>query len=263
MSHSSSPASTHSPSPIAIPKGHSKSKSILKHPMRDAASYLTALSQADADARAAASRKNKSTDSNSDAGSIHSFMTSSATIATTTTTTTTSSPTASQQSDNGPLDSSSSEDSDDNDTYTYDELDNSPYTPEEQALRQFTTKHAEFGHCDDQSYRFTSAWKPGPPVGNHIEEDPPYYILLTTYFSYLILIILGHLRDFFGKRFNAYAYKHLMPSNVRLYTLFFLFPKAVSRAVFCCVPTLHSYLYSHCAARFYCGLLSFLKPLPT
>lgn len=35
-----------------------------------------------------------------------------------------------------------------------------------------------------------------------IEDEPPYFILLTTYISYLFLIMLGHVRDFFGKRFG-------------------------------------------------------------
>ncbi|CAG9949990.1 unnamed protein product, partial [Clonostachys rosea f. rosea IK726] len=35
-----------------------------------------------------------------------------------------------------------------------------------------------------------------------IEDEPPYYYILTTYVSYLFLILLGHIRDFFGKRFG-------------------------------------------------------------
>ncbi|GJJ07708.1 hypothetical protein Clacol_001913 [Clathrus columnatus] len=199
---SSSTSHSSSPSPIAIPKGHTKSKSILKHPMRDAASYLTALSQADADARAAAARKNRFADTNSDAGSTHSFMT-------TSTSTSKSSSSTSIEYDDRNVQNLLSADI----AHRYDELDNSPYSSEEQALHQFNFKHSEFGHCADESYRFTSAWKPNTPVINHLDEDPSYYILLTTYFSYLILIVLGHLRDFFGKRFHSHAYKHLMPSN--------------------------------------------------
>ena len=40
-------------------------------------------------------------------------------------------------------------------------------------------------------------------------DEPPYYYLLTTYISYLILIIFGHVRDFFGKRFREEHYRHL------------------------------------------------------
>lgn len=40
-------------------------------------------------------------------------------------------------------------------------------------------------------------------------DEPPYYYLLTTYISYLILIVFGHVRDFFGKRFREEHYRHL------------------------------------------------------
>ena len=44
-------------------------------------------------------------------------------------------------------------------------------------------------------------------------DEPPYYYLLTTYISYLILIIFGHIRDFFGKRFRQEHYRHLQARN--------------------------------------------------
>lgn len=44
-------------------------------------------------------------------------------------------------------------------------------------------------------------------------DEPPYYYLLTTYVSYLILIIFGHIRDFFGKRFREEHYRHLQARN--------------------------------------------------
>ena len=46
-----------------------------------------------------------------------------------------------------------------------------------------------------------------------VMDEPPYYILLTTYISYLILIIFGHVRDFFGKRFREEHYRHLQARN--------------------------------------------------
>ncbi|KAK7742085.1 serine palmitoyltransferase component [Cytospora paraplurivora] len=60
---------------------------------------------------------------------------------------------------------------------------------------------AEFGPLLHQSHRYVSKHNGGtlePPV----EDDPPYYYVLTTYISYLLLIVLGHARDFFGKRFG-------------------------------------------------------------
>lgn len=45
------------------------------------------------------------------------------------------------------------------------------------------------------------------------DVQPPFYILFTTYLSYLLLIALGHVRDFFGKRFRPARYAHLLPGN--------------------------------------------------
>ena len=44
-------------------------------------------------------------------------------------------------------------------------------------------------------------------------DEAPYYYLLTTYISYLILIIFGHVRDFFGMRFKEEGYRHLKPRD--------------------------------------------------
>ena len=78
----------------------------------------------------------------------------------------------------------------------------------------FSTRHIEFGHCADERFRHVSQHIPGTNLAPHKEEDPPYYILLSTYLSYVILICIGHVRDFFGKRLRTKEYSHLMPSNV-------------------------------------------------
>ena len=78
----------------------------------------------------------------------------------------------------------------------------------------FTTVHTEFGHCANEQYRTVSQHKPGTLPVLHVDQDPPYYILLSTYISYLILICLGHVRDFVGKRFHPSSYHHLMPRDV-------------------------------------------------
>lgn len=78
----------------------------------------------------------------------------------------------------------------------------------------FNTRHLEFGHCANQEYRYTSACDPNEPFKPHVGSEPPYYIILTTYLSYLIFIVIGHMRDFFGKKLNARKYRHVMPSDV-------------------------------------------------
>ncbi|KAF9260729.1 serine palmitoyltransferase 2 [Marasmius fiardii PR-910] len=150
--------------------------------MASAASYLSAVSQADARARTAARSS---------------------------TPTPTATPALSFASTTSSEHTTDIEDLDDYD----DKLDGPlsvPFRPPT-SEQVFTTVHTEFGHCASEQFRHTSAHKPGAPIHGHVEKDPPYYILLSTYISYLILICLGHMRDFLGKRLNPKAYRHLMP----------------------------------------------------
>jgi serine palmitoyltransferase len=80
-----------------------------------------------------------------------------------------------------------------------------PPTPEE--ARKLAKAHAQFGPLGSQSHRYIS--KNEGEFAEPIEDEPPYYFLLTTYISYLILIVFGHVRDFFGKRFRKQHYSHL------------------------------------------------------
>ncbi|BEI83472.1 hypothetical protein CcaverHIS002_0400760 [Cutaneotrichosporon cavernicola] len=74
-------------------------------------------------------------------------------------------------------------------------------------------KHREFGHCNNPNYRWASSYNSAEPVHPEEELEPPFYILLTTYLSYLFLICLGHVRDFFGKKMYPQNYAHLLPAN--------------------------------------------------
>lgn len=171
------------PSPIAInptspsPSMFRKKKSL--KPMSTAASYLSAVSEADARARI-----QNGSPTSTPALSLSSSITSS--------------------SEDTVLDESN-------------EIENGLNYPGVPPTSEqiFTTVHTEFGHCGNEAYRFTSGHPVGEPVKAVIEQDPPYYILLTTYISYILVIILGHIRDFFGKRLKANSYKHLMFQDVR------------------------------------------------
>ncbi|MCJ1313895.1 serine palmitoyltransferase component [Agyrium rufum] len=85
-----------------------------------------------------------------------------------------------------------------------------PPSPAE--ARRLARQHAQFGPLGSQSHRYTSRHV-GGDYADPIMDEPPYYYVLTTYISYLILIIFGHVRDFFGKRFYEEHYRHLKPRN--------------------------------------------------
>ncbi|KAK8220004.1 serine palmitoyltransferase component [Zalaria obscura] len=81
-----------------------------------------------------------------------------------------------------------------------------PPSPEE--VRRQQKAHAAFGPIGSQEHRYSSRYV-GPEFPTPVEDEPPYYFVLTTYISYLILIVFGHVRDFFGKRFKQEQYRHL------------------------------------------------------
>lgn len=43
----------------------------------------------------------------------------------------------------------------------------------------------------------------------------PFFTIVATYFSYFMLIVLGHVRDFFGRLLFPASYKHMFPENGR------------------------------------------------
>lgn len=47
------------------------------------------------------------------------------------------------------------------------------------------------------------------------DEEPWLGIYLGTFISYGLLIVLGHIRDFFGRLLLPHEYSHLLPHEVR------------------------------------------------
>ncbi|EON96187.1 putative serine palmitoyltransferase 2 protein [Phaeoacremonium minimum UCRPA7] len=85
-----------------------------------------------------------------------------------------------------------------------------PSAAENEKQRRFD---AQFGPLIDPSHRYVSKHT-GEPLEAPIEDEPPYFFVFTTYISYLLLIALGHTRDFFGKRFgNQKHYRSLKAQN--------------------------------------------------
>jgi len=74
-------------------------------------------------------------------------------------------------------------------------------------------RHAEFGYSSEP-FEYTSQFRQSTGVGGEEIEEPSLIVYLTTYVSYLILIVVGHIRDFVGKRTHRKSYQHLMPYNV-------------------------------------------------
>lgn len=176
------PSGSPLPSPMALSRTPTSSIFKKKPPQpASAASYLSALSQADA--RARGGNKSGAASISTPALSLSSSVTSSS------------------------AELETIHDGEDADGLI---LPVRPPTSEE----VYTTLHTEFGHSSNEAYRYVSQHTPGAPVEGHVEQNPPYYILLSTYISYLILICLGHVRDFIGKLTNPSSYRYLVPRDV-------------------------------------------------
>lgn len=89
------------------------------------------------------------------------------------------------------------------------------YVPEVLKDDPTATRHAEFGYSNEK-FEYKSQYRQSTGVGGEEIEEPSHFIYLTTYMSYLLLIVVGHMRDFIGKRTHRKSYQHLMPYNVSL-----------------------------------------------
>ncbi|KKK19824.1 serine palmitoyltransferase 2 [Aspergillus rambellii] len=89
---------------------------------------------------------------------------------------------------------------------------NPDIVPDTDQSKKLAKQHSEFGPLGDPSHLYISEF-PGGEIADPVVEDPPYYIVLTTYFSFLLLIFLGHFHDFFARWFQPHTYRHLKPHN--------------------------------------------------
>lgn len=71
----------------------------------------------------------------------------------------------------------------------------------------------EYGKLTLKDYLYTSKHPVGEPLPTPIDDEPPMSIYIATYISYLILIIIGNIRDFFGKIFRPKDYDFLVESK--------------------------------------------------
>lgn len=73
-------------------------------------------------------------------------------------------------------------------------------------------RHAQFAPLSHPSHLYVSQ-HPGGEIPDPVIDEPPYFFLLTTYVSFLVLIGLGHIRDFFARWFAAHSNRHLRPHD--------------------------------------------------
>lgn len=67
----------------------------------------------------------------------------------------------------------------------------------------------EFGPLTSKEYLYVQHHTPGIEIPDEDEDLPAYYVFLTTYLSYLLLNIIGHVRDFWDKLVDAPSARQL------------------------------------------------------
>jgi serine palmitoyltransferase len=83
-----------------------------------------------------------------------------------------------------------------------DELPTTLFSPPSDAESEKRRKvEAQFGPLVHQNNLYTSKHQ-GIPLEKPVQDEPPYYFVLATYISYLLLIAFGHTWDFLEKRFG-------------------------------------------------------------
>ncbi|QKX55100.1 uncharacterized protein TRUGW13939_02192 [Talaromyces rugulosus] len=82
-------------------------------------------------------------------------------------------------------------------------------SPSPEDLRLRAKRDAAFGPLGHPSHLCVSRHE-GGHLPDPILDEPPYFVMLTTYFSFLLLIFVGHVQDFLAKWFTPHKYRHLM-----------------------------------------------------
>ncbi|KAL4814328.1 pyridoxal phosphate-dependent transferase [Aspergillus spinulosporus] len=71
---------------------------------------------------------------------------------------------------------------------------------------------AEFGPPGDSSNLYTSVVF-GGEIPEPVVDKPLYFIILTTYISFLVVISFGHFQDFVARWFKPHTYRRIKPQN--------------------------------------------------
>ncbi|GME94214.1 unnamed protein product [Ambrosiozyma monospora] len=87
-----------------------------------------------------------------------------------------------------------------------------PDAPEEHLSRE-DKQNLEYGPLTSEKWLYVSKHNPNEPLPKPIVDDPPYFIVIFTYLNYLILIIIGHIKDFFGMKFFPQHFDAMLPKN--------------------------------------------------
>lgn len=89
----------------------------------------------------------------------------------------------------------------------------SAHHSKEQPSTSYELNEKEFGKLTSEKYKYIQNIEQGTELHPPIEDLPSQYTFITTYLNYLILIIIGHVRDFFAKKLREPNSVHLLEKD--------------------------------------------------
>lgn len=70
-------------------------------------------------------------------------------------------------------------------------------------LARYQLDPKEFGPLESHDHLYVQSHEAGVALENPVEDLPPYIIFIETYLHYLLLIIIGHIKDYMAKMFGG------------------------------------------------------------
>lgn len=86
------------------------------------------------------------------------------------------------------------------------------YIPNE-GLSQEEQREKEFGSLESDQYLYVSQYPKNTPYEVEKLEEPSYLIIIITYLNYLILIVVGNFKDFFGMHFARKDFEDVLEKD--------------------------------------------------
>lgn len=93
------------------------------------------------------------------------------------------------------------------------DLDRVPLIEPDTSLPIEIKRENEYGSLTSEKHLYPVKCLQGKEIPDPVIDTPSYYISIITYVNYLILIIFGHVHDFFGMRFRKKKYANLLEQN--------------------------------------------------
>lgn len=99
------------------------------------------------------------------------------------------------------------------DVYDINELSTRVPDPPVSHLTREEKAEMEFGSLTSDKYLCVAQHDPNTEIKPTVLDEPPYFIVITTYLNYLVLIVIGHINDFLGMTFMPQYYSTMLAKN--------------------------------------------------